>query len=106
LLDPQLERHAILRQQRPDVRVDEYRVHAGHGARRRNVDRPDPRMRVGAAHEGRFEHIPQRHVIDEPARAPQQRRVLDADDRLSDELQRAHARLAPSFDMRGPDRVR
>jgi hypothetical protein len=75
-------------------------MHAGRHPRRRDVNRLDPRMRQRAAHERRLERVPHRHIVDESARALEQRLVLDADDRLSDEPQSSHAWLAPASPMR------
>ncbi len=66
-------------------------MHAGRGARRRDVDAIDLGMGEGTAHEGRFQRAGQMDVVDVFAGARDQRVVLDAGDRLSDELESAHA---------------
>ena len=93
-IETQLKRQTILRQQRSDVLVSEYRVHTRCCARRRRVDRLDLRMSEGAANESRFERAREMDVVDVSAGALDQSVVFDARDRLSDEFEGTHARSA------------
>ncbi len=60
--------------------------HARHLQRLRDVDLLDARVRERAPDDGEVEHAGDRQVVDEAALPRQERRVLLAQDRLSDEL--------------------
>jgi hypothetical protein len=77
----QRQRDAVAGQERAQVAIGEHRVHPGQAARRRRVDAAQQRMRDRAAHEGRVQHPRQRDIVDEAARAAQQRCVFEAPDR-------------------------
>ena len=81
----ELQRDALLRQQRREIGEREHRMHAGQLAAPRCVSMPRiSGMGVRAAHERRLQHVRKLQIVDEAAAALQQRQVLDPLDRLSD----------------------
>ena len=68
------------------IRAGEHRDHARRGARRRDVDAPDPRVRVGRAHEARVRLAGQVDVVAVAAVADEQARVVLAEDRLAEAI--------------------
>ena len=68
------------------IRTGQDRDHARCGARRRDVDAPDPRMRVGRAHETRVRLARQVDVVAIAAVTNEEARVVLAEDRLADAI--------------------
>ena len=67
-----------------NVGAGQHRQHAGHGARRRRVDRDDARVRVRRAHEHRIGLTRQAQIIAVAAGAAEQAQVFLASERFSD----------------------
>ena len=80
----------------------EYRVHAGHGARRGSVDGADPGMGVRCAHEACVQRAGYQDVIDETTAPGEQCRIFEARD-AGAEMVRAHGRC-PRTAQRGKER--
>ena len=80
----ELQRDALLRQERREIGQREHRMDAGQLARCRGVDTADRGMRVRAAHKGRLQRVRKLQVVDKAAAALQQRQVLDPFDGFSD----------------------